>query len=58
MLKPKDLKNYSQEQKSEILKQKRKFAIKKVLENHYTDDQKRAIDYFDNLVGGGKNVRS
>ena len=47
-----------QEQKSEILKQKRKFAIKKVLENHYTDDQKRAIDYFDNLVGGGKNVRN
>ena len=43
MLKPKDLKNYSQ-------KQKRKFAIKKVLENHYTDEQKLAIDYFDNLV--------
>ncbi len=58
MLKPKDLKNYSQEQKSEILKQKRKFAIKKVLENHYTDDQKRAIDYFDNLVRGGKNARN
>ena len=50
MLKTKDLKNYSQEQKSEILKQKRKFAIKKVLENNYTDEQKRAIDYFDNLV--------
>ena len=58
MFKPKDLKNYSQEQKSEILKQKRKLAIKKVLENHYTDEQKIAIDYFDNLVWGGKNARN
>ena len=50
MFKPKELKNYSQERKSEILKQKWKFVIKKFLENHYTDEQKRAIDYFDNLV--------
>lgn len=54
MLKTKDLKNYSKEQKAEILKQKRKFAIKQVLEKKYTDSQKQAIDYFDNLVGMNK----
>ncbi len=54
VIKTKDLKNYSKEQKAEILKQKRKFAIKQVLEKKYTDDQKQAIDYFDNLVGMNK----
>lgn len=51
MLKPQDMKNYSKEQKQEILAQKRKFAIKKALEHQYTDEQKRAIDHFDRLAG-------
>ncbi len=51
MIKTKDLKNYSKEQKAKILKQKQKFVIKQVLEKKYTNDQKQAIDYFDNLVG-------
>lgn len=51
MIKPKDMKNYSREQKQEILKQKRKFAIKKALENKYTEKQKQAIDNFDKLMG-------
>lgn len=51
MMKPKDMKNYSREQKQEILELKKKFAIKKVLEKQYTEEQKRAIDHFDKLVG-------
>ncbi len=54
MLKTKDLKNYSKEQTAEILKQKRKFAIKQVIEKKYADSQKQTIDYFDNLVGMNK----
>ena len=51
MMKPKDMKNYSREQKQEILELKKKFAIKKVLEKQYTEEQKQAIDHFDKLVG-------
>lgn len=51
MMSPKDMKNYSREQKQEILALKRKFAIKKALEQHYTDEQKRAIEHFNNLIG-------
>lgn len=51
MMKPKDLKNYSKEQKREILRQKKRFAIKKILNNKYTDEQKQAIDNFDKLAG-------
>lgn len=50
MMKPKDMKNYSSLQKAEILKQKRKFAIKKSLEQTYTSDQIQAIDNFDKLI--------
>ena len=51
MIKTKDLKNYSKEQRREILRQKKKFAIKRVLENKYTEEQKQAIDNFDKLAG-------
>lgn len=51
MIKKKDLKNYSREQKQEILRQKKRFAIKNVLEKTYTDEQKQAIDEFDKLAG-------
>lgn len=51
MMKPKDIKNYSREDKLEILRQQKRFAIKKVLDNQYTDKQKQAIDNFDKLVG-------
>ena len=44
------MKNYSSLQKAEILKQKRKFAIKKSLEQTYTSDQIQAIDNFDKLI--------
>lgn len=54
MLTPKDMKNYSKEQKLEIARQKRKFAIKKSLERVYTDEQIQAIDKFDRLIGKKK----
>lgn len=50
MLEPKDMKNYSKEQKAEIIKQKKKFAIKKVLDKQYTPEQKQAIDHFEELI--------
>lgn len=51
MMGSKDMKNYSREQKQEIIALKRKFAIKKALEQQYTDEQKRAIDHFERLIG-------
>jgi hypothetical protein len=51
MITPNDLKNYSKEQKQEIARQKRKFAIKKSLEQTYTSEQIQAIDKFDRLIG-------
>ncbi len=51
MLKPHEMKNYSKEQKQEIMRQKRKFAIKKSLEQTYTDEQIQAINNFNRLIG-------
>lgn len=54
MIKPNDMKNYSKEQKQEIVRQKRHFAIKKSLEQTFTKEQIQAIDKFDRLVGKKK----
>jgi hypothetical protein len=51
MMKPKDMKGFSKEQKAEIMRQKKIFSIKKVLEKEYTAEQKTAIDNFDRLIG-------
>lgn len=52
MLDQKDMKNYSKEQKAEIIRQKKKFAIKNALEKQYTQEQKQAIDHFEELLNG------
>lgn len=51
MLRPQDMKNYSKEQKQEIQRQKRIFAIKKSLEQTLSKEQIQAIDKFDRLIG-------
>lgn len=47
----KELKKFSKEDRIEILKQKRYFAIKKTLNNNFTEEQTKSIDKFDKLVG-------
>ena len=55
MMTQKDMKNYSKEQKQEIARQKRQFAIKKSLEQALTEEQIQEIDKFDRLVGKKKD---
>ncbi len=47
----KELKKFSKEDRIEILKQKKYFAIKKTLNNNFTEEQTKSIDKFDKLVG-------
>lgn len=47
----KELKKFSKEDRAEIIAQKKQFAIKKALNNKFTDEQIKAIDEFDKLVG-------
>ena len=47
----KELKKFSKEDRIEILKQKKYFAIKKTLNNKFTEEQTKSIDKFDKLVG-------
>lgn len=48
---PKDMKHYSNEQKHEIMKQKKMFAIKHDIKNLYTEEQIKAMEDFDKMVG-------
>ena len=47
----KELKKYSKEDRAEILRQKKYFAIEKTLNQSFTKEQIEAIDKFDKLVG-------
>ena len=47
----KELKKYSKEDRAEILRQKKYFAIEKTLNNKFTEEQIKAIDEFDKKVG-------
>lgn len=51
MMTAKDMKGYSADQKREILRQKRKFAIKQALNVQLTEEQKSRIEKFNELVG-------
>lgn len=47
----KEIKKYSKDVQAEIRKQQKIFAIEKTLDVKFTDEQTKAIDHFDKLVG-------
>lgn len=47
----KELKKFSKEDRAEIIRQKKYFAIEKTLNNKFTEEQIKAIDEFDKKVG-------
>jgi hypothetical protein len=53
-MKPSEYRHYSREFREEILKQKRKFALRQNDQNRLTEDEKEKIDLFYNLINKKK----